>query len=43
MTEKLALNEYPIRDLIRSRWSLKAFGDRRVVRDKMFDQCLCAP
>lgn len=35
MTEKLALNEYPIHDFIRSRWSPRAFSDRSVEQDKL--------
>ncbi|MBD2412782.1 nitroreductase [Nostoc calcicola FACHB-389] len=35
MTEKLALNEYPVHDLIRSRWSPRAFADRPVEQDKV--------
>ncbi|BAY76526.1 Nitroreductase family protein [Nostoc sp. DSM 114161] len=35
MTEKLALNEYPVHDLIRHRWSPRAFADRPVEGDKI--------
>ncbi|MBL1202722.1 MAG: nitroreductase family protein [Nostoc sp. ZfuVER08] len=35
MTEKLALNEYPVHDLIRSRWSPRAFAYSPVEEDKI--------
>lgn len=35
MTEKLALNEHPIHDIIRSRWSPRAFDARPVEQEKL--------
>ncbi|MBR8839424.1 MAG: nitroreductase family protein [Stigonema ocellatum SAG 48.90 = DSM 106950] len=35
MTEKLAQTQYPIHDLIRNRWSPRAFADRPVDPDKL--------
>ncbi len=35
MTEKLALNQYPVHDLIRSRWSPRAFAEQSVEQDKL--------
>ncbi|MDZ8189288.1 MAG: nitroreductase family protein [Nostoc sp. ChiSLP02] len=35
MTQKLAQTEYPVHDLIRHRWSPRAFADRPVEQDKL--------
>jgi len=35
MTEKLALTQYPVHDLIRNRWSPRAYSDRFVEQDKL--------
>jgi nitroreductase len=35
MTEKLAINQYPVHDLIRSRWSPRAFAEQSVEQDKL--------
>jgi nitroreductase len=35
MTEKLALNEHPIHEIIRSRWSPRAFDARPVEQEKL--------
>lgn len=35
MTQKLAQTEYPVHDLIQSRWSPRAFGDRSVEPEKL--------
>ncbi|OKH46232.1 nitroreductase [Calothrix sp. HK-06] len=35
MTDKLALNEHPIHDIIRSRWSPRAFDARPVEQEKL--------
>ncbi|MFQ4144851.1 nitroreductase family protein [Chlorogloeopsis sp. ULAP02] len=35
MAEKLAQTQYPIHELIRSRWSPRAFADRPVEQDKL--------
>ena len=35
MTQKPALNDYPIHDLLRSRWSPRAYSDRSVEQNKL--------
>lgn len=35
MSEKLAQTQYPVHDLIRNRWSPRAFADRLVEQDKL--------
>jgi nitroreductase len=35
MTEKLALNDYPIHELIRSRWSPRAYSEQSVEQEKL--------
>ncbi|MEH2125985.1 nitroreductase family protein [Nostoc sp.] len=35
MTQKLAQTQYPVHDLIQSRWSSRAFADRSVEQDKL--------
>ncbi|QMS86400.1 nitroreductase family protein (plasmid) [Nostoc edaphicum CCNP1411] len=35
MTQKLAQTQYPVHDLIQSRWSPRAFADRSVEQDKL--------
>jgi len=35
MTQKLAQTQYPVHDLIQSRWSPRAFGDRSVEPEKL--------
>ena len=36
MIEKEASNDYPIHDLLKKRWSSRAFAERVVEKDKLF-------